>query len=205
MQNTELKSPVSQSTSVATIILVPLLFISIFITALNTHANESSSEKRALLEQLRQAQSESEGRKIEGEIWELWFSQAPTAEIRESLDAGMSRRDSYDYEAAENYFDDVVAAAPNYAEGYNQRAFARFLREDFEGSKKDLEKTLELEPDHFGALSGMYHILRIENRHKAALGFLQKAVSLHPWIQERFGLPEEMWPEHYRQLQEESI
>ena len=96
----------------------------------------------------------------------------------------------------------VIEAAPDYAEGYNQRAFVRFLREDFEGSLSDLEKTLEYKPWHFGALSGMYHVLRVQSRHSAALALLRKAVVIHPWIQERGALPKEMWPESYQLIHE---
>lgn len=81
----------------------------------------------------------------------------------------------------------------------------RFLRENYSDARDDLEKALELESEHFGAMSGLFHILRIENRRQAALSILRQAVSLHPWIKERHGLPEEMWPEHYRQLHQETI
>ena len=62
-------------------------------------------------------------------------------------------------EAAEHHFDKVILSAPDYAEGYNQRAFIRFLREDYDNALADLEIVLELEPNHFGASSGLYHIL----------------------------------------------
>jgi tetratricopeptide (TPR) repeat protein len=71
----------------------------------------------------------------------------------------MSRRSSYDFEAAEEAFDQGDRRRPNYAEGWNQRAFVRFLRDKDDGALSDLEKAVALEPDHFGAWSGMYHVL----------------------------------------------
>lgn len=147
-----------------------------------------------LFDRLAKAQTQKEGREIEAEIWHYWFNQAPNKEIKNDLEFGRKRREAYDYEAAENAFDKVVAAAPNFAEGYNQRAFARFLRENFSGSLEDLEKALELEPRHFGAMSGMFHVLRLMNRNKAAFKVLQDAVKIHPWIKERGALPETMQP-----------
>lgn len=157
-------------------------------------AASESEEKERYFQALLNAPSETAGRKIESSIWEYWLSQSPTAEVRALMDKGMERRKAYDYEAAEKHFDEVVALAPDYSEGYNQRAFVRFLRENFDQSLTDLEKTLELEPKHFGALSGMYHLLRLKNRVPAAMRSLQLAVAIHPWIQERHALPKEMWP-----------
>jgi len=157
-------------------------------------------DKRALFDALSNAKSEQEGRSIEDAIWRYWLDQSPSADIRSSLDAGMERREAYDYEAAENHLDKVVKSAPDYSEGYNQRAFVRFLRGNYDDAQRDLETALELEPDHFGAMSGLFHILRLQNRPEAALGLLQQAVAIHPWIQERFSLPEAMWPESYRKI-----
>lgn len=161
--------------------------------------------KAELLNSLATATTEQEGRAAEGAMWQFWFSLSPTSDIRTSLDAGIERREAYDFEAAENHFDQVVNAAPDYAEGYNQRAFVRFLRENFTGAQVDLEIALELEPKHFGAMSGLHHILRIQNRHKAAMSLLQQAVSIHPWIQERGALPKGLWPESYRDIHDPDL
>lgn len=161
--------------------------------------------QKELLATLAAATTEIDGRLAESAVWEFWFDKAPTPDVRKLLDAGRERIQAYDYEAAENILNQVVEAAPDYAEGYNQRAFARFLREKYTESQSDLEKTLALEPDHFGALSGMYHILRIQSRTQAAMNMLRKAVTIHPWIQERGALPESMWPESYRKLHEPGL
>ncbi len=138
---------------------------------------------------LKQAKTEREGRQAEHEIWQWWLSQAPTPELRAAVEHGMSRRSSYDFEAAETTLDEVIEVAPAYAEAWNQRAFVRFLREKDAGALSDLERTIELEPDHFGALAGMYHVLMRMGRSKAAVASLSRAVEIHPWIQERGLLP----------------
>jgi len=166
---------------------------------------ETAAIKHKLLTQLAQAQSESEASEAEGKVWQFWFNQSPTAEVREIFDAGQERLRAYDFEAAENYFDQVVDAAPEFAEGYNQRAFARFLRDNYDDSLTDLEIVLQLEPDHFGAMAGMYQILRIQNRTAPAMKMLQQAVKIHPWLKERSALPKNMWPEAYRRLHEPGL
>ena len=172
----------------------------LLLWSVNVFANETvtSDIEISMFEKLASASSESKGRQAESVIWEYWFNLAPTADARDLLDKGRARRETYDYEGAETLFDQVVELAPEYFEGYNQRAFVRFLRENYSGALSDLEKTLELYPNHFGALSGMYHVLRVEGRHDTAMKMLRSAVTLHPWIQERSALPEAMWPDSYR-------
>jgi len=160
----------------------------------------SDPEKTFLFNKLAKAQTEQEGRSAEEAIWRYWINQSPTPEVRTALDAGMERREAYDYEAAEEHFDEVIELAPDYAEGYNQRAFIRFLRENFGGAESDLEKALELEPEHFAAMAGLYQVLLRQDRQPVALKMLQQAVDIHPWLQERFGLPESMWSKKYRDL-----
>ncbi len=183
---------------------VSLIVLAALVSA-NAQANSdnpptTNALEALLFKRLANAPDEKSGRSVEGEIWNYWFDLSPTAEIRAFLDAGRERREAYDYETAEENLDKVVELAPDYHEGYNQRAFVRFLRENYQGSLTDLERTLELQPNHFGALSGLYHILRIQNRPEAALNALQEAVKLHPWIQERHGLPEHMWPDSFRAI-----
>jgi len=159
-------------------------------------------EKALLFERLANAETEQKSRVAEDAVWRFWFNQSPTPEIRALLDAGMERRLAYDYEAAEKHLDKVVESAPDYAEGYNQRAFVRFLRENYGDAQTDLEIVLELEPAHFGAMSGLYLILSRQDRQKVALKMLQQAVEIHPWLNERAALPRALWSDKYRDIHE---
>lgn len=140
---------------------------------------------KRLFESLRNAHSEVEGRAIENAIWEMWMAQAPTEEIARSIRDAMDARESYDYTRALALLDAAVTAAPDYAEAWNQRAFVRFLREDFEGSLTDIDRALQLEPRHFGALSGRALVLMRFGRMEAAQRALREAVAIHPWLKER--------------------
>ncbi len=161
---------------------------------------ERVARKGRLFSQLRNARSEAEGRAMESAIWQFWMEGAPTPEVRELVEQAMERRGSYDLRGAEAILDDAIDAAPHYAEALNQRAFIRFLREDFGGALDDLERTLELEPDHFGALAGLYHVLTRQGRLDAAFGALRRAVEIHPWIRERSALPADRQPPEATEL-----
>ncbi len=165
-------------------VFLALLFFSFLPAAA---AEEDRHEK--LFAFLAAAKTQAQGRAMEDEIWRYWLDQAPTARIRALVDKGMNRREAYDYRGAEELFDQVVKAAPDYAEGFNQRAFVRFLRENNTGALADLERAVELEPMHFGAWSGLYHVLIRMGRTKAANAALVRAVEIHPWLKERNLLP----------------
>lgn len=184
-----------KSLTLMVIVSVPLLPLAAHVPASTAMAQtEKSIDKNQLFENLANATNEAEGRKAEFQIWEHWTAAAPSEEIKAKLIRGMQKRREFDLPWAEDLFDEVIKAAPDYAEGWNQRGFVRFLKGDIKGSLTDLEKAVELEPRHFGALSGMYHVLRLLNRPQAAVRSLHMAVTIHPWLKERNGLPENLRP-----------
>ncbi len=87
--------------------------------------------RAALLAQIRTAPDEATARGLMDRLWRLW-TEAPDARAQALLDHGMDRREAYDFAAAEADFDELVGYCPDYAEGWNQRAFVRFLRGNYE-------------------------------------------------------------------------
>lgn len=141
--------------------------------------------QQRLFESLKNARTEAEGRAIENAIWEMWMAQAPTSDVARGVKDAMDARESYDYDRALALLDAAIAAAPDYAEAWNQRAFIRFLKEDFDGALTDIEQTLTLEPRHFAALSGRALVLMRQGRMELAQQALREAVAIHPWLKER--------------------
>jgi tetratricopeptide (TPR) repeat protein len=84
----------------------------------------------------------------------------------------------------------LIDYCPDYAEGYNQRAFVSFLTEDFEGALPDLDRTLELSPTHVGALAGKALTLLALSRQDEGQKVLKQALALNPWLSERALLSE---------------
>lgn len=138
-----------------------------------------------LFEALKNAPNEKEARLIETEIWEAWIDAAPTPELREQVESAMRMRGEYNYQGAREVLDKVVAEAPEYPEGWNQRAFILFLQGDYEASLADIKRVLELEPRHFGALSGQAMIYITQGRAELAQKTLRDAVNVHPYLKER--------------------
>jgi tetratricopeptide (TPR) repeat protein len=145
---------------------------------------DTSAERAKLMAELKAAPDEATGRAVEDAIWWVWIK-APDKKAQDLLDRGMKRRDAYDFEAAEKLFDELIAYCPHYPEGYNQRAFIRFLRENYDAALEDLDKTLEMRPDHFAALSGKGLVFFRQGRTGLSQKALREAVRLHPWLKER--------------------
>lgn len=141
--------------------------------------------RRMLFQRLRLAATEREGRRAEDAVWRMWMDAAPTPEVAEAVAEAMRRRERYDWDQALEILNGVAAAAPGYAEGWNQRAFIRFLKQDFDGALEDIERALALEPLHFAALAGRATILMQQGRIGPGQTALRRAVEIHPWLKER--------------------
>jgi Tfp pilus assembly protein PilF len=144
-----------------------------------------STERERLFEALKNAPTEKAGRAAERAVWEYWMAAGPTGAVRDKLRTAMDALSGRDFDRAMTLLDEVVAAAPEYAEGWNQRAFAHFLLGSLDDSLEDLDRTLELEPKHFGALSGKAIVLMRQGRVRLGQKALRKAVAIHPWLKER--------------------
>ncbi|WP_425093354.1 tetratricopeptide repeat protein [Tropicimonas sp. S265A] len=147
-------------------------------------AVDRSEELKRLRAHVQAAETEMEGRIYDRQMWEIWTT-APDAKAQELLDAGMRSLRVADYDAALAELDALVAYCPDYAEGWNQRAFVHFLRQDYDAALADLDRTLGLNPDHTGALSGKALSLIGMGRVGLAQDTLRRAVALNPWLPER--------------------
>jgi tetratricopeptide (TPR) repeat protein len=78
------------------------------------------------------------------------------------------------------FLDQVVDLAPDYAEGWNRRAYAHFISGDVERALGDLRRCLALEPAHFRALEAVASIFRERGQDAAALKVMKKLSEVHP-------------------------
>lgn len=85
-----------------------------------------------------------------------------------------------DYGLTLDLLDVVVSLAPGYAEGWNRRATVYYLQEDFGRSLADIERTLAIEPRHWGALSGLGMIQRRLGEKDRALATFRQILKIHP-------------------------
>ncbi len=148
---------------------------------------ERTAEHSALMGQLRSAENETQARDLNNALWAIWTT-APDAAAQAMLDEGMSRRASFDFLGAIKALDRLVVYCPQYPEGYNQRAFVHFLRQNYPAALRDLQRVLEMMPDHIGAASGLALTFIEMGRHDEGQAALRYALSLNPWLPERHAL-----------------
>ena len=126
----------------------------------------------------------SDAEVITGQLWALW-TQAPDQQSQMLLSSGLLNIKRGNLKLAEQVLSELITYCPNYAEGYNQRAFARYLDLNFEKALFDLQDALDLRPRHLGALSGkaLTHIAL--GQEVQAQIVLRKALALNPFMPER--------------------
>jgi tetratricopeptide (TPR) repeat protein len=85
-----------------------------------------------------------------------------------------------EYPDALKILDATIALLPDWAEGWNARATARYLDDDYDGSMADIAQTLKREPRHLGALMGMATILEARGKTEDALKVYERALAIAP-------------------------
>jgi tetratricopeptide (TPR) repeat protein len=141
----------------------------------------------ALFAHLKSAAVEEEADAMVAEIWKLWL-QSGRPEMDTAMERAIALTATGVPALALPVLDDIVARAPDWAEGWNKRATVLYLIGEHDRSLADIERTLALEPRHFGALAGAGLIRIAKGEHRAALAAFRRALAVNPFLKERFGL-----------------
>ena len=142
-----------------------------------------------LFARLKAAPDEAAARQITDQIWIYWTTPSDPVLASRMRDVLMLRQRA-DFPAVIALLDDIVRDYPSYAEGWNQRATVYYLLRNYEQSLADIEKVLQLEPRHFGALVGRAVIYDSQGRRDLAVKDMAAALAIHPFLVERAMFPE---------------
>lgn len=132
-----------------------------------------------LFAQLRVATAPTEIETLQDGIWQLWLTTGDAA-LDKQLEGGIRALSAEDYTRAIHEFSQLIAAQPEFVEGWNKRATAYYLRGEFRAALLDIEETLRREPRHFGALSGWATMLRMLGDDRGTLHVLRRLEQLCP-------------------------
>lgn len=112
-------------------------------------------------------------------LWRVWHrSGKPAVDAR--LQDGILAMQRGAFDEAVTIFTEVIEMAPDFAEAYNKRATTYYLLQEYEQSIRDCDRTLVLNPAHFGALSGAgLCYLGLRNLLKA-LEYFERAMAVNP-------------------------
>lgn len=142
-------------------------------------ADQSDPRLPALFERLQHTVRADDARLTEMMIWQIW-GESGAADLDGLLAEGEAAMAAGNFKLALARFDAVIAARPDFAEVWNRRATLHYLAGDYPASLADIEKVLELEPRHFGALSGLGLVNLALARDAAALDAFQRVLALYP-------------------------
>ncbi len=117
--------------------------------------------------------------RIERDLVNEW-SQSGSATMDLLLERGREALAEGDTDAAIEHFTALTDHAPDFAEGWHIRATAYFQAGLIGPALADLEQAIALNPNHFGALTGIGTIMEETGHPERALRAFEAAHDIHP-------------------------
>lgn len=134
-----------------------------------------------LFADLKRERNEKSAERIANRIYLVW-SDSGSASIDLMMQWSQKAIEDQKFDVALDFLDEVVTLQPDFAEGWNRRATVHFLMKNYAKSMADIDRTLELEPRHFGAMSGLAQIMADTGRKQQALKAWQRVLDIYPML-----------------------
>ena len=155
-------------------ILLSLIFIS------NTKAADQEVQLNMLFNQLKQSKNEFVAQEVEQKIWKVWSTHPKNKKLTLMLAEGSKLVNDRQFKKAILIFSKVIDLDPSWAEAWNKRATVMYMIGEFKKSQQDINKVLELENRHFGALAGQGLVnIELKNYEKAIKSY-ENAQKIYP-------------------------
>ena len=156
-----------------------LTIIILFVSTSVLSANERDAKLDKLFMELKNNITSSSPM-IAQQIWTLWSTHPTDEKLTSILDEGSRLVQDRQLTLAINVFTEVIELDPTWAEAWNKRATVFYMVGEFNKSQDDIDKVLELEKRHFGALAGQGLVnIKLENYEKAIESY-KKAKEIYP-------------------------
>jgi tetratricopeptide (TPR) repeat protein len=156
-----------------------LAIIILFLSTTSLSANDRNVElDKLFLELKKDIPSLSPG--IAQQIWMLWSTHPTDQKLTSILDEGSRLVQDQQLNRAIDVFTEAIELDPSWAEAWNKRATVFYMVGEFQKSQEDIDKVLELEERHFGALAGQGMVnIKLKNYDKAKRSY-KKAQEIYP-------------------------
>lgn len=141
-------------------------------------ASADPAAEQRLLEALRRP-DQPEWQRIESDLMREW-SKSGSASMDLLLQRGRDAMEAGDLPAAVGHLTALTDHAPEFAEGWNALATALYLSGQFGPAVEDIRRTLLINPNHYGALTGLGVILEELDKPQEALRAYRAAQTIHP-------------------------
>ena len=162
--------------------LISRIFLFFIIIPISFPHKAYSSELDNLFLKLKLSDNAVLARNYESKIWKIWLNSGSSDASNNQMQIGLKLMENGQLVHAKKVFEEISIKDPNWAESYNKIATIKFLKGDYSGSINDIQKTLKLEPRHFGAISGLVQINIILKNYEQALKNLEYVLKIHPNI-----------------------
>ena len=133
----------------------------------------------ALFRQLHETLDDRLALRLQQEIWNVWLH-SDDPELDALMRGGRVLMHRGDHAGAVTVFSRLIELAPDFAEAWNKRATVLYFMGRFDDSIADCMRVLELEPRHFGALSGLGLIHVALGNPETALYWYREALKQNP-------------------------
>jgi len=159
-----------------------LLLVALFLLAFMAGAKADQRDPRLdqLFADLQRTTNQSEADNLVTEIWQRWTAFENDPRATNLMAIGIRQMNLGQFDNAERVFTDLARSHPQHAEVWNKRATVRFMRGNDSGSRRDIARVIDLEPRHFGALSGLGMINLRTGDLQAALQAFEAALRVNP-------------------------
>jgi tetratricopeptide (TPR) repeat protein len=141
----------------------------------------AASHLDTLFGNLKRERNERAAERIASQIQDEW-NESGSASIDLMMQWSQQAMAAQKFDIALDFLDQVTTLAPSYAEGWNRRATVHFMMHNFRKSMSDIDRTLRLEPRHFGALAGMAQIMTAKGNKQLALEAWQRVLTIYPMM-----------------------
>ena len=155
------------------------IFLVIFLSHFN---NILASDLDNLFLKLKNSPDKTAAKQYENKIWEHWLTDGSNETSNLQMQRGVNLLQSGELQDALQIFKNLSKKEPLWAEPINKIATIKFLMGDYLGSVNDIQLTLQLEPRHFGAISGLVQINMFFKNYSEALKNLDYVILINPFI-----------------------
>ena len=130
---------------------------------------------------LKRERNEKAAERIAARIWDEW-NHSRSASVDLMMQWSQKAIEGKKFDVALDFLDQVVTMSPAYSEGWNRRATVHYMMHNYRKSMADIDRTLQLEPRHFGALAGMAQIMKDTGRRELALSAYERVLAIYPMM-----------------------
>jgi tetratricopeptide (TPR) repeat protein len=150
----------------------------------NVNAEERKNELDKLFIQLKNTKDLSSAKMVENKILKIWLIHPSDdrrgSRLTELLTQGSRLMNMRKFNNAYEIFTQIIAVEPDWAEAWNKRATVLYSMGLYQSSLDDIKITLNLEPRHFGALSGRALNYIELNQYEKAIKSYKDAQKIYP-------------------------